>query len=42
MQDGKLAYNFVGKFDKEKDAREFEVELKYKKQGLCRFNKRMY
>ncbi|MDM5197594.1 hypothetical protein QUF79_06135 [Fictibacillus enclensis] len=44
MQDGKLMYKFVGEFDKEEDARKFEAELiqKYKKLGLCKFNKKKF
>ncbi|RXY99175.1 hypothetical protein [Fictibacillus sp. S7] len=44
MQDGKLMYKFVGEFDKEEDARKFEAELiqKYKKQGLCKLNKKKF
>ncbi|SFE26167.1 hypothetical protein SAMN05428981_104220 [Bacillus sp. OV194] len=44
MQDGKLMYKFVGEFDEEEEARKFEVELiqKYKKHGLCKFNKKKF
>ncbi|PDZ73855.1 hypothetical protein [Bacillus pseudomycoides] len=42
MKEGKLTYKFVAEFDLEEDAREYEVHLiqKYKKRGLCRFNKK--
>lgn len=41
MQDGKIEYKFVGEFDREEDAREYEKELikKYKKLGQAKFNK---
>ncbi|MFA1710515.1 hypothetical protein ACDX66_02250 [Peribacillus frigoritolerans] len=44
MQEGKLTYKFLAEFETEKEARQYEAKLirKYKKQGLCRFNKRMY
>lgn len=42
MKEGKLTYKFVAEFDLKEDAREYEASLiqKYKKQGLCRFNKK--
>ncbi|PEZ01333.1 hypothetical protein CN326_21500 [Bacillus sp. AFS018417] len=44
MQEGKLNYRFIEEFDSVKEARQYEAQLikKYKKQGLCRFNKRMF
>ena len=41
MRDGKIEYRFVGEFDQEEDAREYEIELikKYKKLGQAKFNK---
>ncbi|PAL05753.1 hypothetical protein [Peribacillus simplex] len=44
MQEGKLTYKFLAEFDSKKEARQYEAKLirKYKEQGLCTFNKRMY
>ncbi|MEB4859756.1 hypothetical protein [Priestia megaterium] len=41
MQDGKIEYKFVGEFDREEDARNYEMELitKYKNLGKAKFNK---
>ncbi|MBK0009869.1 hypothetical protein IAE23_25700 [Bacillus sp. S35] len=41
MQDGKIEYKFVGEFDREEDARNYEKELitKYKDLGKAKFNK---
>lgn len=41
MQEGKIEYKFVGEFDREEDARNYEMELikKYKKLGQAKFNK---
>ncbi|MED3861212.1 hypothetical protein [Priestia megaterium] len=41
MRDGKIEYRFVGDFDREEDARNYEMELikKYKKLGQAKFNK---
>ncbi|MFP8645013.1 hypothetical protein ACLHWY_26035 [Priestia aryabhattai] len=41
MKDGKIEYKFVGEFDLEEDARNYEKELikKYKKLGQAKFNK---
>ncbi|AWD65402.1 hypothetical protein C2I28_10320 [Priestia megaterium] len=41
MQDGKIEYKFVGEFDREEDARNYERKLikKYKKLGQAKFNK---
>lgn len=43
MQEGKITYKIVAEFDTKEEARQYEAELirKYKKQGLCRFNKKM-
>ncbi|MGG1272531.1 hypothetical protein ABE272_19205 [Priestia aryabhattai] len=41
MQEGKIEYKFVGEFDREEDARNYEKELikKYKELGQAKFNK---
>ncbi|MGE7219227.1 hypothetical protein ACQKJC_22345 [Priestia koreensis] len=41
MRDGKIEYKFVGEFDREEDARNYEKKLikKYKKLGQAKFNK---
>ncbi|MED4023647.1 hypothetical protein [Priestia aryabhattai] len=41
MQSGKIEYKFVGEFDREEDARTYEMELikKYKELGQAKFNK---
>ncbi|MEH7578714.1 hypothetical protein V7199_21710 [Priestia megaterium] len=41
MQDGKIEYKFVGEFDREENARNYEMELieKYKRLGKAKFNK---
>lgn len=41
MRDGKIEYKFVGEFDREEDARNYEKELikKYKELGQAKFNK---
>lgn len=41
MKDGKIEYKFVGEFDREEDARNYEKKLikKYKKLGQAKFNK---
>ncbi|AVX06615.1 hypothetical protein [Priestia megaterium] len=41
MQNGGIEYRFVGDFDREEDARDYEMELikKYKKLGQAKFNK---
>ncbi|WP_043978135.1 hypothetical protein [Priestia megaterium] len=41
MRDGKIEYKFVGEFDREEDARNYEMELitKYKDLGEAKFNK---
>ncbi|MEH6986196.1 hypothetical protein V7061_30005 [Priestia megaterium] len=41
MKDGKIEYKFVGEFDLEEDARNYEKELikKYKELGQAKFNK---
>ncbi|MFV5897066.1 MULTISPECIES: hypothetical protein [unclassified Bacillus cereus group] len=43
MQDGNIDYKIVGEFDKEEEARDFEVRLikKYKQLGLAKFNKQV-
>ncbi|MGI1801821.1 hypothetical protein ACRPLQ_25390 [Priestia sp. TRN 1309] len=41
MQEGKIEYKFMGEFDREEDARNYEKELikKYKELGQAKFNK---
>ncbi|MCM3197039.1 hypothetical protein [Priestia megaterium] len=41
MRDGKIEYKFVGEFDREEDARNYEKRLikKYKEVGQAKFNK---
>ncbi|MDW4511784.1 hypothetical protein R7236_25675 [Priestia megaterium] len=41
MQDGKIEYKFVGEFDREEDARNYEKKLikRYKELGQAHFNK---
>jgi len=43
MQDGNIDYKIVGEFDKEAEARDFEVRLikKYKQLGQAKFNKQV-
>ncbi|MED1104976.1 hypothetical protein [Bacillus paramycoides] len=43
MQDGNIDYEIVGEFDKEEEARDFEVRLikKYKQLGQAKFNKQV-
>jgi hypothetical protein len=43
MKDGKLTYKFVGEFNKEEEARQLETMLiqQYKREGLCKFNKKI-
>ncbi|WP_144505914.1 hypothetical protein [Bacillus mycoides] len=43
MQDGNINYEIVGEFDREEEARDFEVRLikKYKKLGQVKFNKQV-
>ncbi|ATI51064.1 hypothetical protein CPZ32_12190 [Bacillus cereus] len=43
MQDGNIDYKIVGEFDKEEEARDFEVRLikKYKQLGQAKFNKQV-
>jgi hypothetical protein len=43
MKDGKLTFKFVGEFNKEEEARQLETMLiqQYKREGLCKFNKKI-
>ncbi|MGG1149694.1 hypothetical protein [Bacillus wiedmannii] len=43
MQDGNIDYKIVGEFDKEKEARDFEIRLikKYRQLGQAKFNKQV-
>lgn len=43
-QEVQLTYKFVAEFDSVREARQYETQLikKYKRRGLCRFNKRLF
>ncbi|MFB7121433.1 hypothetical protein ACFU39_23435 [Bacillus tropicus] len=43
MKDGNIDYKIVGIFDKEEEARDFELRLikKYKQLGQAKFNKQV-